>query len=300
MSQLFSAAADGLAAARQARDLQLRLAASGVRAVAYKGPALAAAAYGQLARPLQDLDVLVTRSALGAARSVLAAEGYRLDLKTHRLFAALPAVARVDQFHPPAAGLLTVELHVAVTPWALAARFETETLASRAVEIVAGGAPLLTLAPEDHRLVVAAHATVHGWSFLRHVSDLDGLIGAGVDWALVLARAREARVERMLAVGLMLAHGCLGTTLPSVVVSWMRRDREAAVLAAYARSRWFDSSAVTLRRWPAARQAARYRERAADKARYIAREQITSLLEKLPWERWRPPARHPSSPSARR
>jgi hypothetical protein len=274
-AELFSAAADGLAAARQARDLQVRFAAAGIRAVTYKGPALAAAAYGQLARPLQDLDVLVTRSALTPARSILAADGYRLDLKSHRLFAVLPAAARVDQFHPPAAGLLTVELHVAITPWALAARFDTEALVSRAVEVVAGGTPLLTFAPEDHLLVVAAHATAHGWSFLRHVSDLDGLIGAGVDWGPIL-----------------------GTALPADVVSWMRRDREAAALAAYARSRWFDPSAVVLTRWPAARQAARYRERAADKARYIAREQITSLLEKLPWERWRPPSRSAVSSDA--
>src|SRR5688572_12143425 len=39
-AELFSVAAGGLAAARQARDLQVRFAAAGIPAVTYKGPAL--------------------------------------------------------------------------------------------------------------------------------------------------------------------------------------------------------------------------------------------------------------------
>ena len=293
----------GLAALGQARDVQRRLAAAGIDALVYKGPALAIAAQGHLgARAMADLDVLVRRADLAAARDALAAAGYALDVHAHRLFAALPLAAREDHFYPANTNDFPVELHVSVVPWPLAVRFDTDACLARAVVVRGGETGVRTFDAEDHLLVVAAHATSHWWLDPRHVADLAGLLGAGIRWDVVRARARAARVERMLATGLVLAHDTLALPLPGEILDWARRDPEAGALAALARARWrspADAGGLKTR-WRNAYRASRYRERLGDKARYVVREQVISLLEKVPWERWRPPPRHLSSPSPRR
>jgi hypothetical protein len=288
-----------LAAVSQVRALQTRFEAAGIPALAYKGPALSAQAYGHLgARTFSDLDLLVPRRSIAQARDVLAASGCRLDVKTHRLAAALPAAARVDVFFPPVAADLVIELHVAVSPWPLAVRFETERLVERAVRITAGEGTLQTLAPEDHLLVAAAHATSHNWRHVHHVSEIDGLVRAGVDWDAVRGHAERARIGRIVRVGLALARDAFATPLPPETAVWIDGDREARALAGLLPTEWF-TFGRPLPRWPWLARTLRYREHAADKARFVVREQITSVLEKFPWERWRPPPRHLSSPTAR-
>ena len=286
----------GLAALRQARDVQRRFAEAGIDAIPYKGPALAMAAYGHLgARGFSDLDVLVRRRDMPRARDVLASAGYAMDVKAHRLFAALPRAAREDHFYPADTNDFPVELHVAVVPWPLAARFDTDALLARAIDVRGGQADVRTFDREDHLLVVAAHATSHGWLDVRHAADLAGLAGQGPCWDVVRARARDARVERMLATGLVLAHDALALPLPAEILAWARADREACALAQLARKGWgrpLDDAGGLAARWRNAYRVSRYRERMGDKARYVVREQVISLLEKLPWERWRPPPAH--------
>jgi hypothetical protein len=297
--ELLSRTAFGLAAVRQARDVQARLTAAGVPSLVYKGPALAVAAYGHVgARALLDLDVLVPRPAVAAARDALAAAGYRLDLQAHRLAAVLPAAAKEDHFHPPDPNDFVVELHVAVVSWALATRFDTAAFLDRAVRLAAGEGTLVTLSPEDHLLVVAAHATGHDWREVRHASEIDGLVRGGIDWGAVRERAERTRVARMLRVGLLLARDAFGTPLPPGVADWIAADREAPALAQAGAAEWF-AFRTEPPRWPGVYRTLRYRERATDKARFVVREQITSVLEKFPWERWRPPPRRLSSPTAR-
>jgi hypothetical protein len=287
----------GLAAVRQLRAVQVSFASAGIPMVAYKGPALAVAAYGDVgARAPLDIDILVPRGAVEPARERLSGLGYRLDVSAHRLFAAFPALAREDHFHPRDPNDFIVELHVAVVPWALATRFDIDAMCARATAVSVGGATVMSMAAEDHLLVVAAHAAGHWWRELRHASEIDGLATTALDWDAVLARARQARVERILAVALIAARDLFGTALSASVSRWADRDHEARRLAADVVRRLSKPPAPELRRWPNAWMTSRYRERPTDRLRFIAREQFVSLVEKLPWERLRPPPRHLSSP----
>jgi len=133
--------------------------------------------------------------------------------------------------------------------------------------------------------VSVAHATQHWWSFLRHVTDVDAVIRTGVEWDEVRARAHAVRVERMLRIALVLAGDWQGTPVPSPAMTWARADAEAVALARRAAERWFDPAATPPHRWAQIAWNTRYRERVADKVRYVVRDQLTSLVVKLPWER---------------
>ena len=91
--------------------------AQGIRAVPFKGPALAQSLYGDLAlREFCDLDLLVRETDLRNARELLEAQGYRLDFALDpRDEAAYIRDEQDYQLRHPAKGIL-IELHWRFTP----------------------------------------------------------------------------------------------------------------------------------------------------------------------------------------
>ena len=110
-------------------------------------------------------------------------------------------------------------------------RLDTDALFARAIGVEVAGLRITTLCPDDHLLALAIHGTMHGWSVLRFISDIDAVAPQVVDWDAVLGRARSARMLRALSVALLLAGDLLGTELPADVAAICRRDREAAAVA---------------------------------------------------------------------
>ena len=231
----------------------------GVPMVSLKGPTLALSAYGSVAlRQFGDLDVLVPRSQVLRARRALHEDGYRsrLELAKAQEEAHLRDDSVFDLVRDE--GLdgrpTALELH-----WGLTGRSFTRPIAFDHVHLRLREGPLVGgvaqhLDAPDLLLILCVHGTKHLWERLQWITDVSQVLrqyascdgkpdGQGqtgeLDWDRVRGLAVRFRVERMVALGLVLAHDVLEAPLPPQVLAWSRALPRVEVLAAQVRAGLF-------------------------------------------------------------
>ena len=224
-------AAGALVLAGELARIVAALEAQGVRALPYKGPALALAAYGDTGmRECEDLDVVVPPADYARARKTLLALGYR---SLRALSPAQEAVVYGGQGHAPferadREALLVVELH-----WRFAARRfpwnpRLDDLLARAASLPIGGVRVALPAREDHLLLLLLHGTRHRWERLEWAASVSALLAGGpVDGGVLLARAARVGGTRAALVGLQVARRVLGAPVSEELLA--RADHDAAV-----------------------------------------------------------------------
>jgi hypothetical protein len=191
--------------------------AEGLPLLAYKGPALARQAFGDITlRRFVDLDVIVRHRDARRAGGLLQSLGY---VKPEGLTSSHEEFLLRRQHNLAYArdgGLMIVELHWEVAPAHFAAVPIEERVWERAVVVDLFGTAVRCPSPEDLLLALAVHGTKHLWERLAWVSDVAALVNSHTDfdWPYARRRAREARVERMLDLALRLARGLSGAELP--------------------------------------------------------------------------------------
>jgi hypothetical protein len=227
-----------------ARTLQLtgellrcldHLAAHGIVAIPYKGPALASRAYGDVAlRQYADLDILVRQPEALSARSLLVSQGYRhgLQLNAAQEAAFLRAQSAYALTRPSGRDVL-IELHWRFFETYFSASLISEELWHRAVPVSLLGRDVLSLRPEDLLLMLCMHGTKHGWQRLSWVCDVAWLLSVcrELGWPAVQSRAGEVGGLRMLHLGLRLAQDLLQAPLPRDVAASAQADVAAIALA---------------------------------------------------------------------
>lgn len=214
----------------------------GICAIPYKGPTLAWMAYGNLAlRQFGDLDLLLHRADIVRARELLGARGYR------PAFAMAPDVERAYLESLRELPLVQeqtgyiVELHSHVTPRAFALQLDPEELWQRLQSLALNGKTVLALSPEDLLLVLCVHGTKHLWQCVEWICDVAELLRTHPDlnWPWITKQAKRLCSERMLWLGLLLAHDLLQAPLPGDLVRQARGNRAAGVLAVRVQRRLF-------------------------------------------------------------
>lgn len=214
----------------------------GTGVLAYKGPALAIAAFGDLSlRRFVDLDLIVRERDLERASKLLRGLGYATQGLTPAQESALAGTQHAVSYARDG-GLLIVELHRDVASKDFAEVMLDEGAWSRAVRVPLLGGTVATHAPEDLLLALCVHGTKHLWERLAWVCDVAGVINSNpeLDWNAVFSRARAAHVERMLLLGLMLARSLACAQLPEEIWRKVREDEVALRLASDAALRMFD------------------------------------------------------------
>lgn len=224
-------AARSLARTQQLATLLRALDDDGVRALPFKGPALALAAYGELGvRDSVDLDVVVQQADVDRARATLLRMGYT------PASAMSPAHERTLQrsfghfvYNAPDGGV-KVELH-----WRFAARrypwsMTVDEVFARATMVdldgfvhAAGGRAELRIAspdPTDQLLLQVMHGTRHQWERLEWLVAFVQLLkqGAGHEEQLI-QRAYTHESARALKLALRLAHDVVGAGLTTRFVA---------------------------------------------------------------------------------
>jgi hypothetical protein len=222
------------------------LEATGIRALAYKGPVLAAALYGDVAlREMSDLDILVDPASLAAAREVLLSLGYRPHFQhSRKQEEALLRSECAFEFSSPSSNVV-VDLHWGVTPRHLASRFSFTELWDRRRMVSLGQESVPTFSAEDTTLVLAVHGGKHVWQQLSWLADFAESLRWDLDWHMLRSRARHAHAERMLWLGLALSKEVLGVPVPSEYEREINNDRVVPRAAAsIVRALFEDSDAV--------------------------------------------------------
>ncbi|MGH7508119.1 MAG: nucleotidyltransferase domain-containing protein [Gemmatimonadales bacterium] len=205
----------------------------GVPAVPYKGPALAAQLYGNVAlRQSVDLDLLVHREHVGIARALLRAQGYRPRHELTEVGQAFRMRTRYAEMFDRE-GRLPVELHWAFTNGDVAFPLTLADLAPRLRRGRLGSASIPVLSDEDLLLILCVHGAKHRWDRLEWVCGVAELIRSApqLNWAEVRAAAEESGSRRMLLLGISSAQELLAAPVPAAVLHQARADRRIDQLA---------------------------------------------------------------------
>lgn len=221
------------------------LEAEGVPVLAYKGPALAVSAYGDLSlRRFLDLDIIVRRRDVPRAKALLQSLGFRLPGGLSRAQEDVLLRSQHNLALAREGGKLTVELHWGVASNGFAAMPLGEKVWSRAVAVKVCGGEVKTLSAKDLLVALCVHGTKHFWERLAWVCDVAELLNShpNLDWPHTLRFARDAQVERMLLLGLRLASELLGASLPVGLLRLARTDAAVTRLSREVAGRMFDGA----------------------------------------------------------
>jgi hypothetical protein len=236
------------AQAAQARSLAAELVRvlavfeqNNIRAVPYKGPALAQRLYGDVAlREFGDLDIMVLERDVPRALDLIRGAGYEFAEPSDA--ENLPEYIRTDRelqlFRPNAA---RVELQ-----WRFSARLncvkgDPERFLQRSETISLAGAQIPSLPLEVYLLILSLHATKHKWEQLKLICDIAEILRhPDLDWDYVLGEARDLGLRRMLAVGALLAENPLDVALPDKLRRGLKFDSTARTLTDQVRQSLFN------------------------------------------------------------
>jgi hypothetical protein len=203
-----------------------------LKSVPYKGPVLAESVYGDLAlRQFSDLDLLISPTDFAAARQALA----ELDYQPSSVM--IPALERFglrkgyERSFDGRAGKHLVELQWALLPYFYAVDLRVGELFERARQASLSGCEALCLSPEDSLIALCLHAAKHLWTRLIWVCDIaESLRTQRIDDSLVVTRARELGILRMLGVSFWLAQHLLYADLPPAAREIVAHDRAVPIL----------------------------------------------------------------------
>ena len=215
-------------------DLLAALGREGIAALPYKGPAMAAQLYGNVAlRQAGDIDILVSRSHAVRARELLLGLGYspRHPIAPNAVDFMIRSRYHETLEHPERP---TVEVHWSFTNADISFPVGLEDLLANARDVQLGGRIVRVFGDDDQLLILAVHGAKHRWGRIEWLCSFAELVrrADGLDWERLVARARALGVERRLLLGLHLASDVLDAPVPEWVEEAARRTPHLAALAA--------------------------------------------------------------------
>jgi hypothetical protein len=227
-----NAARNVLLTAELCRLIKL-LAASGIEAIPYKGPALALFAYDNLAlRRFVDLDVMVRKEDVTRAIDLLLTEGYESSksLSANQQQALLRTQHNV-QFRRDNRRMI-VELHWEVAAHLFASSVSADELWRNLIQADLNGMPAKNLSADDLTFSLCVHGSRHVWEGLLWICDIAWILTRHqLNWPALLERAKSTGNERMFLLGLHLAAKLLNVTFPRSVATRIENDPSLDQLA---------------------------------------------------------------------
>jgi hypothetical protein len=248
-----------------------------LRIIPYKGPVLAQAAYGDLGlRSFSDLDFLISPADFERAKQALVEIGYRptadLRLAVERLWLRHGNERSFDS----SAGKNLVELQWALLPRFYGIDLNVEDLLKRTGREVVGGCEVACLSPEDSLLVLCLHAAKHLWTRLIWFCDIaETLRTQTIDYSVVIARAHELGISRMLGISLWMVKHVLGAEIPRAAEEMMAGDSAVAVTGSEFAARLARGASYDFESTEYFRLILKLRERRSDRWRYLWRLALT-------------------------
>ena len=215
-----------------------------ISAIPYKGPALAASVYGNLAlREFGDLDILVHERDYQRAQHLLIDQGFRLtnEFDWESTF--------VD-----GSGRVAVDLH---KEYRRSRDFPSPLVSSTCQDVFSRQCSLAQmypiLSPEDTLLMLSIQITKdpgRRYFQLAKICDIAELLRVypHLDLAQVLKQAKRLGGERMILFSLGLTNNLLGTALPQEIVCEMKFHPSIDELVEHAQQQLFHRSDRTVHR----------------------------------------------------
>jgi Uncharacterised nucleotidyltransferase len=206
----------------------------GIQATPYKGPVLAAQAYGDVTRrEFEDLDFVLRQRDMPEAHQVMLELGYRPKFDWILSADASASLVPGEYNYRDQTRRVMIELHTEITLRHFPVGPDIGELARNRVPVMLNGYKVLTFSPEDGLPILCIHGSKDFWERLSWIADISELIQTypAFDWDGALRRAESLRAERMLHLGLALASQMLDAPLPKEIAKRVQLDRIAVGVA---------------------------------------------------------------------
>jgi hypothetical protein len=217
---------------------------AGIPALPFKGVALAAQLYGNLAhRPAGDIDILIKLGDRHRAAEIVEDAGYVL-------VPGDPGDIEL-QFRRESDGL-TIELCWSLSPSWFRREFGMDALWRRRCVSMLLGTEIPGLSPEHTLIVLSVHGIKHEWARLFWVRDIVQLLSLHpeIDWRLVEREARRFGVWGCVALGVLLSWRLGGISVEEVALRRFDADTRVRRLARHIEKHLFDGNYSQLDGWP--------------------------------------------------
>ncbi len=198
---------------------------NGIEALAFKGPALAQMAYGDITlRQYSDLDILVDEKDAYQAGKLMSENGHAAMLPLKILNNRTCLHAAKDFSLMSKSGVLT-ELH-----WRLFEKKYAISVIScagkkKCLSVTINGKAVRTLQNELLLVYLCLHGAKHAFERIEWICDIDRLIrNTEVHWDAAIAVAEQSHSKRSFYLGLSLAQSLFHTPLPQSVQSHISSD----------------------------------------------------------------------------
>lgn len=256
--------------------------------ILFKGPALAASAYGNVAfRQFCDLDLLFLQKDVLKAKDLLISQGYSNaeGLTREQEIAQLksPYVKAYTYKKQKIGVAVLVELH-----WQLRATYssfplDSQDLWKRATRLSLADSTVFGLSPEDEILYLCAHGCGDRWERLLQVCDIAEAIRThhNLNWQAMLQRATRLGGQRRLFLGLFLARSLLDADIPTEIWQKIQADSAIAWLSEWVYQRLFNPTDESISLFDQALFDLVCLERLQDKGDYLRDRSILLAAKKF-------------------
>src|SRR5580700_419860 len=202
----------------------------GIQAIAYKVPALAMQAYGDMTlRQFEDLDIIVRQSDLPKANEVMLGLGYRPRFDWLVSSGVPSSLVPGEYNYRDEKRRIMVELHTELTLRHFPEVPDLQGFSKRRTFVKLNEREIPTFSVEDALIVLSLHGAKDFWERFSWIADISELIQRypSLDWGVTIDRANALRAERMFHVALLLAMNLMETPLPDEILLRLKADRTA-------------------------------------------------------------------------
>lgn len=201
---------------------------NGIPVIPFKGPTLAQSLYGNLSmREFGDLDILVRRDDLERVKRALAELHYVPQDELNAEQEAEHYREKYNRVYRSDDGRLVLEVH-----WSLAYEYfasidDPHLFWDHAETHHVLNHDILMPPAEDLLLYLLGHGYRHMWERLSWIVDVAALLQAhpSIDWGYVVTTAARLRINRVMLLGLFLAHDLLALPLPPELLRQIERSQ---------------------------------------------------------------------------
>jgi hypothetical protein len=198
----------------------------------FKGPALAAMAYGDITlREFGDLDLLIRKRDITAAIDALTAQKF-VYLMSDRADGLPNAERKYHRLHRSGDNF-GVDLQWTIAHEDFSFSLEHEHFWNRTPQVEVAGVEIASFSPEATLLVLCIHGCKHLWSHLKWICDVAELLHRHphLDWEWTRRVADDLGCRRMLLLGVHLTREVLGATVPEEILNEIETDGVVEALA---------------------------------------------------------------------
>ena len=202
------------------------LKSEGINAIPYKGPVLASMAYGNIGlRQFSDIDIFIPESEVLKAKKLVLSNDFTLCFEfSHITDKFYLKTQREYGFVNIKTGIMTEihwDFHGPFFYLPLEPNFFYEDL--NTVNI--NGRTVQSFTLENLIFILCIHSAKHDWENLGWICDISELIQRHeMDWKLIIEKAGQLGIQRILSINLFLAMDLFGLKLPNEISDNINSD----------------------------------------------------------------------------